>query len=457
MKTQRSGLLLAAILSLAPMSAALPARAQEATETSAATAQADATLLSADDLDTLLAPVALYPDTLLAQIMFAATYPLDVVKAGRFLEENAGLPDKDRAELVGQSDWDPSVQALAAGFPDLVTRMNEHIDWTEQVGDAVLVQTDDVMDSVQRLRDQAAETGYLTTNDAQTVVVDADNSISIAPTDPNVIYVPAYDPQVVYTTAAPSGVVYVDDGSNYNYGDALATGAIIFGTAMILDNIFDNNDPWDDYWRGPPRVDWNNHDFNPRPNVDFNGDVNIGSGNTIGSGNRLTNIDRDKVNIDRDGARDRLRGDGEGGRLGGIDRDAIDRNADRSFKPDADKRAAAQDKMKARKAAGGGLATLPSAGQKGNLAAGGGAAAKAKIADAPRPAKLNKPVAARQPAKVGKPAISKRPANVSRPGTASKPKVHKPPQKASAFKQSGGSRAKAASHRGKSSGGGRRR
>ncbi len=105
-----------------------------------------------------MAPVALFPDTLLAQILYATTYPLDIVKAARFVTQSADLPDKERAAAVETMDWDPSVQALAAGFPDLVTRMNDHIDWTEQVGDAVLVQTDDVMDSVQRLRDQAAET-----------------------------------------------------------------------------------------------------------------------------------------------------------------------------------------------------------------------------------------------------------------------------------------------------------
>jgi hypothetical protein len=434
-------------------------RSQEATEAANAAMQ-DEALLSADQLDELLAPVALYPDTLLAQILFAATYPLDVMKAGRFVEENAALPDKDRAALVETADWDPSVQALTAGFPDLVTRMTDHIDWTEQVGDAVLVQTDDVMDSVQRLRDQAAETGYLTTNDAQTVSVDVDNTISIAPTDPNVVYVPAYDPQVVYSTPAPAQVVYVDDGAGTDFGDALATGAIVFGTAMVLDNIFDDNDPWDNYWRGPSHVDWNDHDFNPRPNVDINGDLNIGSNNTISGGNRLTNIDRDKVKIDRDGVRDKVGGGGRDGaqqRIGNLDRDGIDRTRDRSFKPDTDKRAAARDKMTARKAAGRDVATLPAAGKRRDQAGIKGGDAKTKIASAPRPAKVNKPVAARNHEKIGKPAAGKRPANVSKPKIASRPAAHKAPAKSSAFKQSGGSRAKAASNRGKASGGKRRR
>jgi hypothetical protein len=466
MKSKRHFGLFAAALAAVTLGSAEVVRSQEATEVGNATVQ-DEALLSADQLDELLAPVALFPDTLLAQVLFAATYPFDVVKAGRFVEQNAALPDKDRAALVETAAWDPSVQALTAGFPDLVTRMSDHIDWTEQVGDAVLVQTDDVMDSVQRLRDQAAETGYLTTNDAQTVSVDVDNTISIAPTDPNVVYVPAYDPQVVYSTPAPAQVVYVDDGAGTDFGDALATGAIVFGTAMVLDNIFDDNDPWDNYWRGPSHVDWNNHDFNPRPNIDINGDLNIGSNNTISGGNRLTNIDRDqvkidrdKVKIDRDGVRDKVGDGGRDGaqqRIGNLDRDGIDRTRDRSFKPDTDKRAAARDKMTARKAAGRDVATLPAAVTRRDQAGVQGGDAKTKIANAPRPAKVNTPVAARNQEKIGKPAAAKRPANVSKPKAASRPAAHKAPAKSSAFKQSGGSRAKAASHRGKASGGKRKR
>lgn len=141
-------------------------------------------VLDAADLDKLMAPVALYPDSLLTQILYASTAPLDVVKAGRFIAEKPDLAPKERTAELEKSGWDPSVQALAAGFPDLVTRMNDHLDWTEQVGDAVLAQTDDVMDSVQRLRDKAAETGALTTNDAQTVTVSDNDTITITPTDP---------------------------------------------------------------------------------------------------------------------------------------------------------------------------------------------------------------------------------------------------------------------------------
>jgi hypothetical protein len=454
---------LGALLAIAPLTVPERVWAQDAATSAAAEADTDqgapdADLLTADELDVLMAPVALYPDTLLAQILYATTYPLDVVKAGRFVEQNVGMPDKDRADAVKTMDWDPSVQALAAGFPDLVTRMNDNIDWTEQVGDAVLVQTDDVMDSVQRLRDQAAETGYLTTNDAQTVNVSADNTITIAPTNPEVVYVPAYDSNVVYTQPAPAQVVYLDDGGGTDFGDALATGAIVFGTAMILDEIFDDNDPWDDYWRGPSHVDWDNHDFNARPNVDINGDVNIGSNNNF------ANIDRDKVQIDRDKVSfDRNRtdlslGDGSGERLGSLDRDGIDRDRDRTFKPDDAKRNEAREKMAARKASGGDVARLPaSAMARDQAKMGQGSANLNKPAGDLRPAQQNKRVAAKPQGNANKAAAAaKRPDKISRPSTGGQKAIKKSPPKGNAFEKSGGSRAKAASNRGRASAGKRR-
>ena len=156
-------------------------------------------LLSDDALDDLVAPVALYPNSLLTQVLVAATYPLDVMKADRFLDDNADLPDQERADLVDLEDWDESVRVLAAGFPDVLARMADDIDWTEELGDAMLAQTDDLLDAVQRLRAQADAAGNLESNEAQTVEVEGD-SISIAPADPQVVYVPAYDPQTVYTT-----------------------------------------------------------------------------------------------------------------------------------------------------------------------------------------------------------------------------------------------------------------
>jgi hypothetical protein len=261
------------------------------------TAPATDALLTPDEIDTLIGPVALFTDNLLAQVLTAATYPLDVVKAGRFLAQSPDLSDAARADAVAQKNWDVSVRQLAAGFPSVITRMADHIDWTEQVGDAVLVQTDDVLDSVQRLRALAKVNGYLETNAAQVVEV-SESAISIAPASPEVIYVPTYQPSVVYTTVAPPTAYYVEDDDDW--ADALTAGAIFFGSAILINEIFDDDDDWDGYWGGRGSIDWDRGDFYARPGIDINGDVNIGRGDvTIGGGNRITNIDRDTVNFDR--------------------------------------------------------------------------------------------------------------------------------------------------------------
>lgn len=424
-------------------------------------------LLTQQDLDKLLGPVALYPDALLTQILMAATYPLDVVKAGRFVQANTDTPDKERATLAEQTPWDPSVQALAAGFPDVVTRMNDNLDWTEQVGQALLAQPDDVLDTVQRLRDEAAATGYLTTNDAQTVTVNADNTITIAPTNPQVVYVPTYDSNVVYTQPAPATApVYVDSGSGTDFTDALATGAIVFGTALVLNEIFEDDDPWDDYWRGPPPVNWSDNDFQPRPRTDVNvdGDVNIGSNNSINRGDReITNVDRNNVNIDRNNVNvggDRTRIDRDETnvdrtRIGSLDREGIDRERERSFDPDDAQRAEARDKIAARKAEGGAVATLPATTRprtEGAQARVDAAKASGKL----KPATVNRPVTADRPARVDRDAVAQRPQNVSRPKGAARPAATRAPAKTSAFEKSGGTRAKAAANRGKASAGKRR-
>jgi hypothetical protein len=435
---ERPGLraVLAALLALIPMAVWLPASAQETTEASAA-AEADSGLLTPDEIDTLMAPVALFPDALLTQVMMATTFPLDVVKADRFIADAGDISDEERAKAVQEKDWDPSVQALAAGFPTLVTRMADHIDWTEQVGQAVLVQTEDVLDSVQRLRAEASQNGYLDSNGAQTVTVEND-IITIAPASPEVVYVPTYDPQVVYSTPAPAVPYVVSDGDDW--GDALAAGAIFFGTAIILDEIFDNDDDWNDYWHGSRPIDWNNGDFYARPGIGINGDVNIDRGDINIDRNRITNIDRDAVNIDRQ-------------RPGSLDRDQIDKARDKSFNPDAADRDAARAKIENRQARGDGVATLPAPGAARDAAPARGTAGKPKV---------NKPAAGtasanRSSAKL--PQTSNRPANVSKPQTVKRPTASKPSPKSGSFNKSGGSRAQAAGNRGRASsgGGGRRR
>lgn len=436
----------------------LPAFAQDQTQAEpAALAQdgpsAEDPLLSADEIDTLIGPVALFTDNLLAQILTAATYPLDVVKADRFLDQSADLSDAARADAVAQKDWDVSVRQLAAGFPTVITRMADHIDWTEQVGDAVLVQTDDVLDSVQRLRALAKVNGYLETNAAQVVEV-TDTAISIAPASPEVIYVPTYQPSVVYTTVAPPTAYYVSDDDDWE--DALTAGAIFFGSAILINEIFDDDD-WDGYWGGRGSINWNDGDFYARPGIDINGDVNIDRGDvTIGGGNRITNIDRNTVNLDRDLTninRTNIDRDAVNTRIGDLDRDGLDRARDQGFKPANADRDAARAKIEDRKARGEATATLP---------VGAGDRQRPAVQPGTKRPELSRPAASTRPATT-KPERSlqgtaaNRPANVARPTTAKRPTSIKAPPNATAFSKSGGSRAAAAGSRGKASAGGRRR
>ena len=126
-------------------------------------------LLGPDALDELFAPVALYPDALLGQVLLAATYPIDVVKADLFIQKNKDKSPKEMSDLIAAQDWPEPVKGLAAGFPDLIGRMVEHIDWTEMAGNALIAQTDDSLASLQRLRAQAKLNGYLEDNAAMDV------------------------------------------------------------------------------------------------------------------------------------------------------------------------------------------------------------------------------------------------------------------------------------------------
>ena len=154
---------------------------------------------SPQQLDQLLAPVALYPDQLLGQILMASTYPLEVVEAARWVQDpnNARLKGDQLAAALDQRDWDPSVKALVA-FPRLLQMMSDRLDWMQQLGDAFLAQQADVMDSVQRLRQEAQAAGTLTSTPQQAVSAGSGGSIVIAPANPEVVYVPTYDPTVAY-------------------------------------------------------------------------------------------------------------------------------------------------------------------------------------------------------------------------------------------------------------------
>ncbi len=240
-------------------------------ETEAATTQ-EATLMTPEELQTLVGPVALYPDTLLIQVLVAATYPLDVIKADRLLKDNV---DTEAEALKGEIDaqgWDESVTVLATAFPDVLTDMAANIDWTETLGNAMLAQDQDVMESIQAMRTIANDNGALQSGEEQVVEVtqeqNGDQTIIIQPADPQVVYVPEYKTEVVY----------VDSSSGVDAGDAIATGLIVFGTFVVMDAIFNNNDPWHGYWGCRNCGGWGGGPVvvNPR-HVTINGDVNIGN------------------------------------------------------------------------------------------------------------------------------------------------------------------------------------
>jgi hypothetical protein len=147
-----------------------------------------------------VAPIALYPDDLLAQTLVASTYPLEIVQLQQYMAKHPNLKDKALADSVAMQPWDPSIQSMAA-VPEVVKRLADDIQWTTDLGNAFLAQQADVMDAVQRMRKKAKDKGALESNEQQKVetkVVEQKTVIIVQPADPEVVYVPSYSPVVVY-------------------------------------------------------------------------------------------------------------------------------------------------------------------------------------------------------------------------------------------------------------------
>ncbi len=178
-------------------SPAEPAPAPDAQAT-AATAQAPPyTQQTPEQLQQLVAPIALYPDSLVAQILAASTFPEQVVEADRWVQAHPDLKGDALAQAVDQQPWDPSVKALAA-FPSVLGNMDKNLSWTSSLGDAYYNQQQNVMDAVQVMRRRAQRAGNLKSTPQQTVNTDGSDDIDIQPADPAVVYVPAYNPWLVY-------------------------------------------------------------------------------------------------------------------------------------------------------------------------------------------------------------------------------------------------------------------
>ena len=228
------------VATLGALSLALPLAAQVPPPTAppqAAAPQSGAKSFSQEELDQLLAPIALYPDSLVAQVLMASTYPLDIVAADRWVKANPGLKDKALEDALQQQPWDPSVKSLAV-FPQVLAMMSEKLDWTQKLGDAFLAQQQDVLATAQALRAKAVQQGSLKDSKEQKVVTEVENNttvIKIEPTNPEVVYVPTYNPTVVYGAwPYPAYPPYYYYPPGYVAGGALLgfTAGVIVGGAL---------------------------------------------------------------------------------------------------------------------------------------------------------------------------------------------------------------------------------
>lgn len=228
-----------------------------------------------DQLSSLVAPIALYPDPLLAQTLAASTYPLEIIQLQQFLARNTGLKDKALADAVQKEPWDPSVQALA-GTPEVVKRLADDIQWTTDLGNAFLAQESDVMAAVQRMRRSAKDKNVLKTTEQQLVVtkvVENETVVVIEPANPQVIYVPSYSPEVVW--GAP---VYPYPPIYYPPAGSLA---LAFGVGVAMGAWWGNGG-------GGWGCGWGNYggNININNNNNFIRNGNIRNGGNIGGGNR---------------------------------------------------------------------------------------------------------------------------------------------------------------------------
>jgi hypothetical protein len=212
------------VLSLAPGDTAV--YAQEAQQQAAPPEQPPPKIPN-DQLDSLVAPIALYPDPLLSQVLVASTYPLEIIQLEQWLEKNKNLKDQALTDAVQKQDWDPSIQAMAV-LPDVAKRLADDIKWTTDLGNAFLAQQSDVMDAVQRMRMKAKDAGNLKSNEqmkVETKVVETKTVVVIEQANPQVVYVPTYSPVVVYGPPVyPYPPIYYPPPSYYAAGVAIAFG-----------------------------------------------------------------------------------------------------------------------------------------------------------------------------------------------------------------------------------------
>jgi hypothetical protein len=270
-------------------------------------------LLKPEELDALVAPVALYPDALLAEVLMASTYPLEVVEADRWAKANKNLKGDQLKAAVGKQGWDESVKSLVA-TPDVLSMMSSKLDWTQKLGNAVLAQQPDVMDAIQRMRTKAEANKKLTSTSQQKVTKKQEQGkqvIIIEPAEPNTIYVPYYNPAIVYGPwPYPAYPPYYFTPPGYIASGIIATG-IAFGAGYAVGRWASGGY----YWGGG--FGWGNNNINVNRSTNVNVNVNKWQHNPEHRhGVRYTNANvqqRFGNNNIRNGAQNRLDFRGRGG------------------------------------------------------------------------------------------------------------------------------------------------
>lgn len=228
-------------------------------------------LLKPEQLDALVSPIALYPDTLLAEVLMASTYPLEVVQGARWIAENKNLKGEALKTEVGKQGWDESIKSLTA-TPDVLKMMSDKLDWTQKLGDAVLAQQTDVMDSIQRLRAKADANDKLKSTPQQKVSKKSEGGkqyIVIEPTDPQTVYVPYYDPAVVYGAwPYPAYPPYYWGAGYWPGGGALLATGLAFGAGYAVGRWASGGN----YWGGG--VNWGGNNINVNRPININNSGN---------------------------------------------------------------------------------------------------------------------------------------------------------------------------------------
>jgi Protein of unknown function (DUF3300) len=223
-------------------------------------------LLNSGQLDALVAPITLYPDPLIAEILMASTYPIEVVEAARWVAAHNGLSGPQLQIEVSEQSWDKSVKSLTA-TPSVLQMMSDKLDWTQKLGDAVLAQQPDVMDAIQRLRQRAQANNKLASNKQQTVTTQEEGGeqvIDIVPAEPDLLYVPYYDPGVVYGAWPDADYPpYYFGAPDYIGGDLLAAG-LAFGGGYALGSWVGGGYRWGGGF------DWKRHDINVNRPLNIN-------------------------------------------------------------------------------------------------------------------------------------------------------------------------------------------